>query len=193
MGKRGPQPKPPAERKSESINIRFAPGLRAQLDAARQVDGRSLSQEIETRLRLSLEAPEKEKEKFGGPTNNWLLRIIANQIKTVERFAGDKRWWEDVYTFNQVQLLVDTFLEFFRPDGEEIVPDSLARWEESLGRHMAIREMANIQAAALDPNPPLGQTWGGMAVSEWCAAAAPLLGKLRRPTPLHSLYGKDTK
>jgi hypothetical protein len=163
--------------------------MREQLERACEKSGSTMSREIETRLRLSFEIREKEKEKFGGPTNYWLLRLIANQIKTVERFAGNKRWWEDAYTFNQVMLLIGTIFEFFKPEGEEVIPASLAQIGEPLGQHMAKREIANIQAAALDPDPPLHWNWGGMTVAEWSAAALPLAGKLKR-SPLRMLYGK---
>lgn len=184
------RPDSPNGAKSRPIAIRLPPGLRPQLERACEESGSTISREIENRLRLSFEIQEREKEKFAGPTNYWLLRVIANQIQTVERFAGGKRWWEDVYTFNQVMLLIDTIFGFFKPDGDEIIPETLRQMGEPLGQHMAKREIANIQAAALDPNPPLHWNWGGMTVAEWSSAAGPLIGKLKR-SPLKMLFGKS--
>jgi hypothetical protein len=201
--KRGRPPKPTAEKKTAHAGVRLAAPLYERLVAAAAANRRTLSQEIEARLRASFE----EDKKFGGPTNYWVLRIIAHQILTLERLAHPedprdrepRRWWQDPFTFRQVKILIDTVFDCFKPNGRAITPHSHARIDKPLGERLALREIANVEAASMEGTPLDGypeHTQGlppGTLTSpwpragQWFAAAGPLVIKLKR-SPLAELY-----
>jgi hypothetical protein len=186
----GRPPKAETEKKGAQLSIRIPADLRARLEAARRESATSvsLSHEIETRLRRSFEDREQEvKDRFGGQTNYWLFLIIANRIRVLESFTQD-RWWRDPYTHQQVKILITTMFDFFKPAGQARKPRAFAAITEPLGRHLAEREMANIEATLLDPNPPIDWHWGGMTVTEWRQAAEWFKSKLKQ-SPLAKLYG----
>ena len=143
--KRGRPSKPTAEKKTAHAGFRLAAPLYERLVAAAAADSRTLSQEIEARLRLSFDKDQKEVDRFGGQTNYWLLRIIAHQIPIVEKLAHPEaprenppsRWWEDPYTFQQVKILIDTLFDCFRPNGQAITPRFHAGSDKPLGQRLA--------------------------------------------------------
>jgi hypothetical protein len=204
MAKMGRPSVDEAIRKNSHLSVRVSDSLRERLEIACRQSERTLSQEIEARLRLSFEENQKRVDAFGGPTNYWLFRIIANQIRTVERLANPKeqvrRWWEDPYTFKQVKILIDTFFDCFKPSGRAVTPRRFLAMGEPLGQNLANREMANIEAASMEgarldeyPEGTQGLPAGTVTspwprAAEWFAAAGPLVTKLKK-SPLTKLYG----
>ena len=171
---------------------------------AAQANSRTISQEIEARLRLSFEPQQKVIDEFGGPTNYWLLKTIRRVIGTTEWLAhGDypcRRWWEDPYTFKQVKSVINTSFDFFKPSGRAVTPRVHAEADEPLGQRLAEREMANIERASMAdvrldgyapgttglPAGTIIGSWPGAA--QWFIAAGPLVTKLTT-SPLLKLYG----
>jgi hypothetical protein len=202
--KRGRPPKPPAEKKGAHATVRLTAPLYEELAEAARAGNRTISQEIEARLRLSFAQHQKTTDEFGGPTNYWLLRIIAHEIGTVEQLAHagpePRRWWEDPYTFRQVKILINTFFDFFKPAGRAVTPRLHAGIGAPLGARLAEREMANIETASMAGAPLDGYPHGtsglpaGTLISpwpraaEWFAAAGPIVTKLKK-SPLEKLYG----
>jgi hypothetical protein len=188
--KRGPKPKNPSETRSAPIGLRIPPQLYEELFAEAKKSGRSLSREIEVRLRLSLEnvAQRELRERFGEELF-WLFLLIANKSKHVERFT-QKRWFADPFTYREVQMLIAKAFEQFKPPGTPRPPRHLRG--QKLGADMARREIANVEAAWLDNNPPLNWNWGGMGFTEWVAAADALVPKLKK-SPLREIYGIERK
>src|SRR4051794_38467950 len=106
---RGRPPKDEASRKSEPVSIRISRGLRGRLEEERTkaVPERSLSQEVELRLRESFDLDKTVKQLLGGPEHYWLMRIIAQQIAVIEHQTG-RAFRKDRYTFDQVKGCIET-------------------------------------------------------------------------------------
>jgi hypothetical protein len=181
MAKRG-RPTGPAGRKSAQLSIRIAPDLRAKLEAVVRADesGRSLSQEIEARLRLSFGEEQRRQDEFGGPTTYWLFRILAGQIGGIEHDTGH-RFWKDRYTFEEcIELVVDTFKPL-KPSGRRKVPKDLEDFP--LGKHRAAESwvlLTLVVKGDLDLGPAMFN------------AAAPLIRKLKLGT-LESIGRRHSK
>lgn len=181
MAKRG-RPTGPAGRKSAQLSIRIAPDLRAKLEAVVRADesGRSLSQEIEARLRLSFGEEQRRQDEFGGPTTYWFFRIVAGQISAIEQDTGH-RWWKDPYTFEQcVELMADTFKPF-KPAGRRKVPKDLENFP--LGKHRAATSLI-LLTLVLKGDLDLGPVMFN--------AASPLITKLK-PGTLDSIGRRHPK
>jgi TraY domain len=190
MARRGPQPKDVANTKSVHVGFRMTPQLHELLVEEAQKAGRSLSQEIDFRLRRSFEfeGPHQQlKDRFGGETTYWVFLIAGNLVRRLENFTGE-RWWRDPYTHRQLKVLMATILDCFKPDGRPRTPTKFVAINEPLGQHLAERELANIESTLFDSNPPIGLNWGGMTVTEWRRAADWFKGKLKK-SPLAKLYG----
>lgn len=150
-GKRGRPPIPPkdaASRRSTQIGVRLTQQLRQQLDSARcdATPERTLSKEVELRLRASFGDAAPVQALFGGPVNHWFFSKIAAQIANIERSTGE-RWWRDRYTFTEVGSLVRRLLGFFEPVGDGTVPKNLANVAGGLGAALAGRALAEVQGA----------------------------------------------
>jgi len=116
----GRPPKDPEARKSAPIGIRLPPDLRHRLDDERKKaePERSISQEIELRLRQSLEQPRRFRDKRIYDLALMIEEGIVDYIQPATR----QNCWKDPYTFDQVKKLIDEFLKFLRPEGKRIVP-----------------------------------------------------------------------
>ena len=96
--KRGRPALPAAERKLSSMGFRPTPALRADLERAAEDNGRSVSQEIQSRLERSF----LDEGALGGPELYELFRILAGTAKLVEA-RTQKRWFDDWKTALAVQ------------------------------------------------------------------------------------------
>lgn len=131
MGKRGPQPKGDYENKSVVFSTRLRPDTKGALEEAARASGRSLSQEVERRLRRSFEEDEKIERLFGGRQTFAMLQTLATALKTMGVHAAFVRsrvlpegegWLSDPYAFDQAVRAANTILEAFRPPGDPTPP-----------------------------------------------------------------------
>lgn len=152
MGKRGRPRKDEASRRDVQISFRASQRLRDQLvEAARHTGDaeRSLSQEIELRLRASFKTGAKLKEQLGGPLLYQLFRIVAQNIRVIESQSG--RWFENRFAFDEAKSCINTLLDHLRPRGRRRVPQHL-RSDPHYGRRVAQHSLFILEAALRDPD-----------------------------------------
>ena len=126
--------------KSATITTRIKPDTRLALEGAARANRRSLSQEIEHRLRESLSSTERSrslKEPWAGH-----IRAIGELAKIAtertEEVTG-KDWLSDPFTAEAVRHTVDTVLAHFAPprQASHTVPDRLERLAAAMPSEMA--------------------------------------------------------
>jgi hypothetical protein len=192
---RGRPPIDEAIRKSEQLSIRISASLREKLEASSKQTERSLSQEIEARLRLSFEENQIRIDEFCGQENYWLFRIIANQIRTLEKvtYIGEHRlWWDDPYLFKQVKILINTILDYLKPKGRAVTPRHHAELDvgnrtiifaEPFGQRLGEHIIAGTELMRMNPDPPNDVRIGGMTLNQLWAAGW-LFKKALKKSPL---------
>jgi hypothetical protein len=168
MKKLGRPPKDDAAKKGIQFSIRMHSALRDLLEQARHQDGeRSLTQEIELRLRQSFELEDQIKERFGGGSTYWVLQLAADTIRNIEIRTG-RKWIRDPYAFEQVVAAITTIFEHFKPKGRAIVPKKLPPRPpaKTLGRHLALINLLGVEAAnpARDPEKRIAAKYYGAAM-----------------------------
>jgi hypothetical protein len=153
MAKRGRPLKDEASRKSEPVSIRLTPELRTYLEAERMsVDPeRTLSQEIELRIKESFDFDKSIKHLFGGADLYWLLRLVAEEIVLIEHWTG-RDFLTDRFTFDQAKDAVDTIFDHFKSPGVSSPPERLTilldeRMIKTLGKRSALLELAQLELA----------------------------------------------
>src|SRR6516164_3768972 len=85
MGKRGPQPKGEYGRKigrTAVLSARIQPDTRRRLVDATEASGRSLSQELEHRLRRTFIDDDKAVEFYGSDRNEAVLKLVGVTIQS---------------------------------------------------------------------------------------------------------------
>jgi hypothetical protein len=152
MGRRGPQPKGEYVGQTAVLSTRITPALRAQLEAAANESGTTLSREIEHRLRRTFLEDKSIVEVFGSARNFALMRLLAASLEFVRNLKKrDADWTADAYTYDQVVRAITRSLEMFRPAGE------IPRGEDALDRGGT--KQGDVKAALLVEeikNAPLG-------------------------------------
>lgn len=124
MGKRGPKPRGEYAGKSKVLSTRIRPDLRAALDAASKKSGRSLSQEIEYRLRRTFTDEKEIRDRFGSRENFYIMRAIDLAIQTVVmREESVAEWLNDPETFDRVCKTIGVVLDAIRPP--DLTPEEL--------------------------------------------------------------------
>jgi hypothetical protein len=119
--------------KSATITTRVKPDTRLALEDAARANRRSLSQEIERRLRESLSSAERQAGH---------IRVIGELAKIaterIEEVTG-KDWLSDPFTAEAVRHTVDTVLAHFAPprQASHTVPDRLERLAAAMPSEMA--------------------------------------------------------
>ncbi len=127
---RGRPPKGEFADKSCQLATRVTPELRAAIDVEAARNGRSVSQEVERRLRDSFDAGlvgdkrGKLADLVGGPQNLALFRTLHWLARNVELHTRE-RWIDDPFTFEQVRKAFDFFLEAIKPPGDPQPTDKL--------------------------------------------------------------------
>lgn len=118
MGRRGPTPQGEYAGKTEVFSTRIRPDLRASIEKAAQASGRSISQEVEHRLRRTFIQDDRIEDAFGSRENYTVLRIVglAMQYARVP-FHGTPDWRSDPLAFDVVVRTVNRVLEAIRPPG----------------------------------------------------------------------------
>jgi hypothetical protein len=158
MGKRGPAPKGEYTGKSKVLSTRIRPDTREALSAAAKASGRSLSQEIEHRLRRSFLEDEKIADMFGTRQTFLIMRITALALQRA--WNPDKPeadWLNDPFAFEQAVKIVAAVLEAIRPPGE-IEPQSDVL--QDVIKMAPTQTSATLWKAIQDANPALPLTEG---------------------------------
>jgi hypothetical protein len=123
----GAKPKGPFPGKSATLTTRITPDTRAELKRSASEQNRSLSQEVEFRLR------DFAKQNQRPPHIRSLADAISLLVATVELRTG-KRWSNDCFTADAVQQAVSAFMLKITPQsaGQPLIPEKLERWLERL-------------------------------------------------------------
>ena len=150
MSERGRRPRGEFKNKLATISTRVTSDTREALEGAAAKSGRSLSQEIECRLRRSFDEERKIVDILGGPESYAFLRLIAQSIDMTARQAGviatlvrghPVHWVNDPYVYDQAVKAVHVVLEAFRPAGDRARP----KIEGSAGENQEGTEQAADQ------------------------------------------------
>jgi len=114
--RRGPAPKGDYAGKAKTINTRATPDLREALEQAAKKSGRSLSQEIETRLRRTFREEDDLAKRFGSVAAARFFQATAqimNLMRNPENPEAD--WLQDPYSFLLAAEVLHTSLYLVRP------------------------------------------------------------------------------
>src|SRR5437773_3120914 len=101
----GAKPQGPFEDKRRTLTTRITEGTRVKLEAAARDSTRSLSQEIELRLELSLDRDEG----LGGRRTAALLRSLAAMVEP--HYDDNYHWLDDRDAFN---VVIDRWTQYLK-------------------------------------------------------------------------------
>jgi hypothetical protein len=126
--------------KSATITTRIKPETRLALEDAARAHRRSLSQEIERRLRESLSS--SERSSLSGERQPPHIRAIGELAKiATERIevVTDKDWLRDAFTAEAVRHTIDQVLSHFAPprQASHTVPDQIERLSAAMPSDLA--------------------------------------------------------
>jgi hypothetical protein len=130
MGKRGPKPQGEFSGKTAVISVRLRPETRRRLETEKKASGRSLSQELEWRLRGSFVEDDKAVDFYGSAQNAAILKLLGLVIQAVGTTRLQKRagkwgpnpaegdeWLRNPELFDSVCNAIQHTLEWWRPGG----------------------------------------------------------------------------
>jgi hypothetical protein len=131
MGK-GPRPKGEYAGKSSVFSTRIRPDLRKRLETAAKASGRSLSQEVEHRLRRSFVEDDKIADVFGDRRTYRLMRLMSDAIQLSQEEENDGHWLDDPFRFRVALATMRSVVEAIEPasslpddDESQILPNTL--------------------------------------------------------------------
>jgi hypothetical protein len=131
MGTRGPGPRGGYPDKTSVLSTRITGALRKELKAAAARSKRSLSSEIEHRLRRSFDQERDVRAVLGGDQTYAFLRTIADVIRVTAEQAGrlvgrakrrETEWLHDPYVYDQATRAAIVVIQALRPPGEPTPP-----------------------------------------------------------------------
>lgn len=125
-----PAPSKGEAAKREIITMRVTKAKRDQIVAAAEANGRSVSQEIEERLSLSLDADMWT----GSAATTRLLRLISSSIVKIEEAHGP--WRQNRRTWAMVKGAVEAVLEALKPS----IPDDV--WQPNSAAFLEYARLA---------------------------------------------------
>ncbi len=124
MARRGRPPRGEHRDVRERVSVRMTTELKGWLEAEARESDRSLTQEVESRLRESFARDDSMRREFAEDRETLgLLRLIGQAVNMVQAETG-QTWVKDRYTFDQVRRAVPAVLESFKPAGESRLQDS---------------------------------------------------------------------
>ncbi|MGE0652803.1 MAG: hypothetical protein AB7P12_13805 [Alphaproteobacteria bacterium] len=158
MGKRGPMPRGEYQNKSAVLSTRIRADTRKHLQEAAEQSGRSLSQEIEHRLRRSFEDEGKIIAIFGGYRTYAVFRAVVAAVEATRSPYGEDgcHWLDDPHHFDLAVQTAMAVLVGFRPAGDpaQLKTDdgglSRAEWHEFGAGSKAASLLDAIQKAPPD-------------------------------------------
>ncbi len=152
MGKRGPQPKGEYGRdggRTAVLSTRLQPDTRARLVAAAKVNGRSLSQELEHRLRAAFVEDDKAVDWYGSGQTAAVVKLIGATIQSTSARVAKHDWLKEQWLFDDVMSAIAHVLLWFRPGGDSGRRSIIL----SSGTNKADELMDEIRSA--DPSLPI--------------------------------------
>ncbi len=173
---KGPAPRGEYAGKSSVFSTRIRPDLRQKLEQGAKQSGRSLSQEIEHRLRRSFVEDEKISDAFGDRRTYLIMKMIAMGINLPRmREEPDVSWLDDPYYFDLSIGTALSILEAIRPKGEITAPENdIVRLVADL---RAEGTAQSLWGKVLRANPSLPIT-AGSKYQHWFSMAKADLGKI---------------
>lgn len=124
MGKRGPQPKGEyggTRERSAVLSMRLRPETRLRLEAAAKESKRSVSQEVEHRLRRTFGEDDDDIKRYGSKQNAAVINLIGATIRSASDRDSPKRkrdWLKEQWLFDDVMAAIWHVLLWFRPGGD---------------------------------------------------------------------------
>jgi hypothetical protein len=163
MGKRGPRPKGEYGGKigrTAVLSTRLQPDTRRRLVAATGTSGRSLSQELEHRLRRTFIEDDNAVEFYGCQSNAAILKLIGAiiqstcsnwDVKTADGWVPDldkdpEEWLRDPKLFDGVLMAIVHALIWFKPNE--------GRDEQLFFYHSTAESIIN-EIRSADPSKPI--------------------------------------
>jgi hypothetical protein len=135
-----------------SLSTRLQPDTRARLVAAKKASGRSLSQELEHRLRRTFIEDDKAVEFYGTEKNAAVVKLIGATIQsTATRIStkGKHDWLKEQWIFDDVMDAIAHMLLWFRPGGDS------GKREITLSSGTNISEQLINEIRSSDPSLPI--------------------------------------
>lgn len=142
MGKRGPKPADEFGDQKAVLSTRITQETREALERAADANGRTVSREVENRLRRTFSEDKAIEAQFGGRQTYAMMRMIASTMT----FAGtahtivpdddalaagqDKRWLSDPNAYDRAFWATVAVLEAMRPPDPEGQLSSDPGWIE---------------------------------------------------------------
>jgi len=165
MGRRGPQPKGESGAKigrTAVLSTRLQSDTRKRLVAAAGTSGRSLSQELEHRIRRTFIEDDKAIEFYGSQSNAAIVKLIGAviqstctswSVKTGDDWGPDLNkdpgeWLRDPKLFDRVLTAVVHALIWFKPNGD--------RDEQSISYNSTAEQIIN-EIRSADPSLPIAK------------------------------------
>jgi hypothetical protein len=159
----GRKPRGEYRGKSATLATRIRPDTRAALDRAARENKRSLSQEVEYRLRHSIGSDDRKKR-------GKHIRALGEAVMLVAQFverATEKRWNEDAFTGEALRRGVEFLISHCAPRGTPVTPKSV---EEAVAKRPGAGE-AYLSASGLGETEAgrlitLIETWNFWSIEE---------------------------
>jgi hypothetical protein len=114
--RRGPAPKGEYGGKSSVLSTRITADLRDWLERASKTSGRTLSQEIENRLRETFREEKELTDRFGTYRTALVLQVVALVLNAMRNPENPKaEWLDDPQAFQLAKDAIDHTLDAIRP------------------------------------------------------------------------------
>jgi hypothetical protein len=108
--------------------------LRKSLERAAKASGRSLSQEVEHRLRRSFVEDDKIADAFGDRRTYRLMRLMSDAIHLSRQDQNDENWLDDPFRFRVALAAMRNVVEAIEPSAPGLDEVSEALFEEETNR-----------------------------------------------------------
>lgn len=162
MGKRGPKPQSPYDGARKVISTKVTSTLRGDLEKSAKDNGRTLSAEIEHRLRRSFDEDQGLIERLGGRQLYAILRLISATMNAAGRqsmyfkYCGpskEDQWLNDPYAYDRATKATNVVLEALRPPGESKPPQRISKNLERAVDTISTRLLFAVEEA--EPGLPI--------------------------------------
>ncbi len=121
MGKRGPRPQGEyggTKERTAVVSWRLRPETRVRLEAAARASQRSISQEVEHRLRRTFGEDDDDIKRYGSKQNAAVVNLIGATIRSASNGGKKHDWLKEQWLFDDVMAAIWHVLLWFRPDGD---------------------------------------------------------------------------